>query len=74
MVRDDASDGGKLERVKVWWEHLSARGPVYGHYPNATKTWLLVKSQHRERAQQLFGDTKINITTQGRRLLGAAIG
>ena len=70
---DDASDGGTLENVKAWWEYLSVRGPAYGYFPNAAKTWLLVKSDHHQRAQQLFGNTDINITTEGRRLLGAAI-
>ncbi len=71
---DDASDGGKLENIKLWWDRLSANGPAYGYFPNAAKTWLLVKSPFRQKAQELFESTGINITTEGRRLLGGAIG
>ena len=71
---DDASDGGKLEKIKIWWEQLVANGPAYGYYPNAAKTWLLVKSPFVQKAQEIFNSSGINITTEGRRLLGAAIG
>ncbi len=71
---DDASDAGKLEKIKVWWDQLSGRGPAYGYFPNAAKTWLLVKDSCVQKAQELFNGTNINITTEGRRLLGAAIG
>lgn len=71
---DDASDAGKLVKIKIWWDHLTANGPAYGYFPNGSKTWLLVKEKYHQQAQQLFGGTNINITTEGRRLLGAAIG
>ncbi len=71
---DDATDGGQLTSIKLWWEHLSTRGPGYGYFVNPPKTWLLVKEQHLRTAQQCFAETGINITTEGKRLLGAAIG
>ena len=71
---DDASDAGELNMIKTWWNHLTTHGPGYGYYPNATKTWLLVKEPFEEKARQLFGKTGVNITTEGRRLLGAALG
>ena len=71
---DDASDAGKLAKIKVWWDLLSARGPAYGYFPNASKTWLLVKDSYEQKARKIFSGTNINITTEGRRLLGAAIG
>ena len=41
---------------------------------NKGKCWLIVKNQDlEEKARELFGET-INITTEGRRLLGAVIG
>ena len=41
---------------------------------NPSKTWLLTKSNHRQLAQEIFGESEINITTDGRPVLGAAIG
>ena len=49
-------------------------GPRYGYYVNPPKTWLLVKEQFKDSAQELFGKYGIQITTQGRPLLGALIG
>ena len=43
-----------------------------GFYPNASKTWLIVKPEHKERTRVLFPD--INVTSEGRRCLGSFIG
>jgi len=71
---DDATGGGTLPAVKRWWDHLNAHGPGYGYFPNAGKTWLLVKPSAADRAHELFGATGIRITSEGRRLLGACLG
>ena len=71
---DDASSGGKLESLKQWWDRLNKSGPYFGYFPNQEKSWLLAKPQFLESAQKLFTDSAINITTDGRTYLGAAIG
>ena len=71
---DDASAGGRLQGLKSWWDKLTLLGPQYGYFPNPEKTWLIVKGQYREAAQDVFGDTGINITSQGREYLGSVIG
>ena len=71
---DDSTDSGQLSCIKLWWEHLATRGPDYGYFVNPPKTWLLVKEEHLTTAQKWFAGAGINITTEGRRLLGAAIG
>ena len=71
---DDATRGGKLRQLKGWWDKLNEIGPVYGYFPNSCKTWLLVKENQLEFAQDLFSKTGVQITTEGRRLLGAPIG
>ena len=46
----------------------------YGYHPNGAKTHLVVKAEH---ARELFagtGITGINVTTEGKPHLGAAIG
>jgi len=47
---------------------------VYGYYPNASKTWLIVKSEFLAMANKVFKGTGVNLTTDGRRHLGAALG
>ena len=41
---------------------------------NAKKTWLIVKEEHYNKAQNLFSDTEVQITIEGKRHLGAPLG
>ena len=40
---DDAFAGGTLHGLYEWRSRLQDLGPLYGYYPNAAKTWLIVK-------------------------------
>ena len=71
---DDATGGGRLRHVRTWWDKLNRFGPSFGYFPNTAKTWLLVKEPELAEAHELFADTGVQITTEGRRLLGALIG
>ena len=71
---DDASAGGKIERLKEWWLKLKEVGPAYGCYPNPSKTWLLVKEDQMEMATERFAEFGINITPTGQKHLGSALG
>ena len=71
---DDATAGGNLTPLRTWWDHIVKLGPDYGYYPNAAKTWLVVKESNLEEATTLFEGTGVAITVEGRRYLGAAIG
>ena len=51
---DDAAGAGTFETVHEWWTSLLAQGLKYGYFPNASKTILPVKSEHYERALQIF--------------------
>ena len=66
--------GGNLVNLKEWCEHIVQLGPKYGYYPNATKTWLIVKEGHLEEARTIFEGTGVAITAEGKRHLGAVIG
>ena len=68
---DDGSGGGDLMNLHEWWQDIQLNGPPLGYFPNASKTWLIVKPEHRARAEELFQD--INIT-DGRKFLGSFIG
>ena len=70
---DDASAAGHLDLL-AWWMELNELGPAYGYYPNASKTWLVVKEEHLESARELFASHGVNLTTSGHKHLGSAIG
>lgn len=71
---DDATAGGELSKLRKWWDQLACRGPDYGYFPNAAKTWLIVGEDNLERAKDIFHDSGIAITTSGKWHLGAALG
>ena len=70
---DDATAGGCLEQLHEWWVKLNNLGPPFGYFPNPSKTWLIVKEKHLSTATQRFLNTGVNITTEGKRHLGAAL-
>ena len=71
---DDLAGGASLERLRAWWDSCSEHGPDMGYYPKASKTWLVVKENERERAENIFEGTEIKITTVGRKYLGGFVG
>ena len=71
---DYAAAGGKLSHLKAWWDRLTELGPDYGYYPNASKSWLIVKEEHLPAAEMTFRESGIAITKEGGRYLGGAIG
>ena len=71
---DDLAAGGILKNLKIWWHQLLHFGPKFGYYPQPPKCWLIVKPEHIDTAKELFADTNISITIDGRKHLGAAIG
>ena len=71
---DDATGCGSLEGVKTWWDELMGSGPPLGYFPSPPKCWLIVKPEKEQAAKEIFSETVINITTEGRKHLGAALG
>ena len=71
---DDGARAGTLESVHEWWTSLLAQGPKYGYFLHASKTILLVKSEHYERALQIFAGSGVNVTTDATKYLGGYVG
>ena len=71
---DDASAAGSLLSLRRWWDRMKTKGPAFGYHANANKTWLITKEQYTSQARELFRDSEVNITSQGRPYLGAALG
>ena len=74
-LADDATGAGTLQNLKKWWDCIVEEGKRFGYIVNNEKSWLIIKDgaalQH---ATTLFAGTNINVTTEGKRHLGAAIG
>ena len=68
---DNANGGGCIRQWKSRWDLLTKIGLIHAYYPNAEKTWLLVKEEHPQLATMTFPNTRVKIITEGRRLLGA---
>ena len=50
-------------------------GACYGYYFKESKSWFILKNQTLlKKTESLFSDTEINVTTEGKRHLGAVIG
>ena len=71
---DDGNASGRLEDLKLWYSRLTEFGPSFGFTINPEKSFLLVKPEFESRAKSLFSETGMNVTTDGARHLGAAIG
>ena len=71
---DDAGGSGRLRSLRMWWDCLSKYGPRYGYFVNSGKTWLVVKEDRFDEAQNVFQGSGVNITKEGKRHLGAAPG
>ena len=71
---DDLTGIGTIDQLKEWWDLIIEHGPYIGYYVNVDKSWLICKQQHFEHAEQIFADSPIGITIEGRKHLGAVIG
>ena len=71
---DDATAAGRVEALRDWWDALVTLGPKLGYHVNPSKTHLVVKDNHCSTATSVFGDTQVQITTEGKPHLGAALG
>lgn len=70
---DDSACAGSLQNVKEWLIVLMKLGPSYGYYAEPTKSTIIVKEEHLEKAKQLFAEFEVNVV-QSSRFLGGCIG
>ena len=72
---DDASAASSLQNLLEFFIFLQDEGKRYGYYVNAKRSWLILKNESDFcSAKDLFRECKIQITTEGQRHLGAALG
>ena len=70
---DDSAAGSTLKNLRRWWYLLVEIGPLYGYFPNGSKTHVLAKPHHVEAAKEIFSGTGIVISTERERYLGGAV-
>ena len=73
-LADDSQVVGKIETIRKWWDTILVSGPKYGYFPNPSKSYLVVKSQHMDKATRIFKGTGVMIQSYAQRDLGAVIG
>ena len=74
-LADDATGAGKLAPLKEWWVKIAKEGTKFGYHVKPSKSWLVLKDSNKlQQTEELFRDFPINITVEGKRHLGAAIG
>ena len=71
---DDSSAGGTVDSLRSWWERLAEDGPLYGYFPKASKSSVIVKGRYEEKARDAFSGSGLAITTEGSTHLGIPLG
>lgn len=74
-LADDATGAGSITDLKTWWDTIISDGKKLGYTVNEKKSWLILKDCRKlNEVKLLFSNTAIQVTTEGKRHLGAAIG
>ena len=74
-LADDITGAGTLVNLKKGWPTIISEGSKFGCYVNKDKSWLIVRNKNLlNDAQQIFSNSVIKFTSEGRRHLGAASG
>ena len=55
---DDITIAGELVQLKYWWNRLCGLGPKFGYYPEASKSWLIMKETVKHEASTIFKGMK----------------
>ena len=71
---NDIAGAGTLVNLKKWWSKIISKSSKFGCYVNEDKSWVIVRNKSLlNEAQQIFSNSDIKFTTEGKRQLGAAI-
>ena len=71
---DDSAGAGKISALHEWYKYLCTEGSMFGYHVNGSKSWLIVKTQDLAAEANDIFEGKVNVTTDGKRHLGAVIG
>ena len=69
------AEAGTPNKLKNWWDIIISEGQKIGYYVNESKSWLILKNSSQfETAKQIFSNSNIKFTCEGKRHLGATLG
>ena len=71
---DDYAGAGRIKVLYDWYKYKSKEGRKYAYHVNGSKSWLIVNSQQLMSEAELVFAGEVNISTEGKRHLGAVIG
>ena len=71
---DDLTGMGKTQKLIEWLKNVLHYGSYLGYYVNESKSWLIIKEEYIEIANETFRDYNIKITSDGHRNLVADFG
>ena len=71
---DDLIGVGKIHELIDWWRNVLHYGPYLGYYVNESKSWLIMKKEYMQIANETFRDFNIKIITYGHRHLAPVVG
>ena len=74
VFADDFSVAGSLNSIEDYRDKLTAIGPNYGYFPKPYEILPDSKRKKTMEGKNLFANSRVNITAQGKRHLGAVIG
>ena len=55
---DDLIGVGKIHELIDWWRNVLHYGPYLGYYVNESKSWLIMKKEYMQIANETFRDFK----------------
>ena len=51
---DDFTVAGKASEIKAYWDILQQQGPLFGYFPKPSRSYMIVKEQHYNKAVDVF--------------------
>ena len=63
---DNFTVTGKLTGIRDYWGELTVLGPKDDYFPKASKSYLIVKEHKLGEARNVFNDSNVNITIEGK--------
>ena len=63
---DDLTVAGPIDQIRIWWNTICRLDPKFGYFPEGSKSWIIGRENAKERAQTIFDNTKIKITSTDR--------
>ena len=70
---DDSSAIGEISTLRSWMDELLSVGPLFGYYPETSKSCLIVKEPFVSLAEEQFQGSGVKIVSSSR-YLGGVIG